>query len=49
MQRCNSLARAMRRDGEGIVEFFSGAARVDVGMDFLDGRGVRFMRRMSAF
>lgn len=39
----------MRRDGEGIVGFFSGAAGVDVGMDIRDGKDVRFMRRVLVF
>ena len=39
----------MRRDGEGIVEFFSGAAGVDVGIDSLHGRDVRLMRRVLVF
>ena len=29
MERCSSLGRAMRRDGEDIVGFSEGAAEVD--------------------
>lgn len=37
MERCSSLGRVMRGDGEGIVEFCGGVVHVDIGMDVLEG------------